>query len=147
MKCPLTPILVSALLGGCATLPGSDAQPAQQRLLSAAPSCVTPHQCEAMWAAARRWMINTCRYPIRTETDRLLETYNTADDNTVPRRVSSALACSVTKMPRSEGGYSFVVVAACSAVVPPVAPCYPPVGESIARFDKSLTAVAARVKD
>jgi len=46
-------------------------------------------------------MINTCRYPIRTETDRLLETYNTAD-NTVPRTVSSALACSVTKMPRPE---------------------------------------------
>jgi hypothetical protein len=146
MKSPLTPILVGALIGGCATTPGSDAQPAQQRLLSAAPSCVTPHQCEAMWAAARRWMINTCRYPIRTETDRLLETYNTAD-NTVPRIVSSALACSVTKMPRPEGGYSFVVVAACSAVVPPVAPCYPPVGKSVARFDKSLTAVAARVKD
>src|ERR1700686_164235 len=39
MKCPLTPILVGALIGGCATPPGSDVQPAQQ-LLSAAPSCV-----------------------------------------------------------------------------------------------------------
>jgi hypothetical protein len=146
MSYPLTAILVGALIGGCATTPRSDERPEQQRLLSGAPSCVTPHQCEAMWAAARRWMINTCRYPIRTETDRLLETYNTVD-NTVPRAVSSALACSITKMPRPGGGYSFVVVAACSAVIPPAAPCYPSVRESIARFDKSLTAVAAYVKD
>jgi len=31
MKCPLTPILAGALIGGCATPPGSDVQPAQQR--------------------------------------------------------------------------------------------------------------------
>jgi len=113
--------------------------------LGMAPVCTTPQQCVAMWSAARKWVRNTCGYKLEKDTENLLETYNTVN-NTIPRQVSRSLACRVTRTPRPEGGYVFTVTASCSAISPPSNPCYPPADEAMSDFNRSLNAVAARLK-
>ena len=96
-----------------------------------------------MWAAVRWWALHSCGYALEKDTSDLIETYNTVN-NTVPRAVSRSLACRVTRTPRPEGGFAFVATASCSAVSPPANPCYPPVGEALEDFNRSLNRVAAR---
>jgi hypothetical protein len=136
-------LLLGALLSGCATTADraqSSSQPAGAAL---PPVCVAPEQCEAMWAAARWWALHSCGYKLEKDTPSLIETYNTVN-NTVPRVVSRALACRITRTPRPEGGYVFAATASCSAVSPPNNPCEPPAGEALGELNRSLNAVAAR---
>jgi hypothetical protein len=135
--------LSGALVGGCAATTERGQSPSQPALVSQAPVCVAPEQCEAMWAAVRWWALSNCGYRLEKDTPHLIETYNTVN-NTVPRAVSRALACRVTRVPRPEGGFSFAATASCSAVSPPSNPCDPPVSEAIAEFNRSLNRIAAR---
>jgi hypothetical protein len=131
-------VIATLLACGCATQ-----RAAKHELVPAALVCLDDRQCEAMWSAARRWILNTCRYPIERETANLIETRNTVN-NTVPRQVSTALACRVTRTARPEGGSVVAATASCSAVGPTADPCYPPVSEALHEFRRSLERVAAR---
>jgi hypothetical protein len=62
------------------------------------PHCDEPRQCEAMWAAARNWVVSSCGMKIQTATDGFIETYNSR---------GNLLACRVWRDPAPEGGYDF----------------------------------------
>jgi hypothetical protein len=143
MKRKIAILMLGAVVGASAT----GAEPGQRAAhpLGMSPVCTTPQQCVAMWTAARKWVRNACGYKLEKDTDNLLETYNTVN-NTIPRQVSRSLACRVTRTPRTEGGYVFTVTASCSAITPRTNPCYPPADEAMSDFNRSLNAVAARLK-
>ena len=143
MQWRIAAVLVGALLGGCATSAERGPSPSQPAVVSMTPVCVAPEQCAAMWAAVRWWALNSCGYRLEKDTPSLIETYNTVN-NTVPRAVSRALACRITRTPRPEGGFVFAATASCSAVSPPSNPCDPPVSEALGELNRSLSAVAAR---
>ena len=143
MKWRIAALLVGAVLSGCATTAERGPSPSQQGVVSMTPVCVAPEQCAAMWAAVRWWALNSCGYPLEKDTQSLIETYNTVN-NTVPRAVSRALACRVTRTPRPEGGFLIAATASCSAISPPSNPCSPPVSEAIGELNRSLNKVAAQ---
>ena len=135
-------IVIVASIGGCSSSGGWARDPMKSEAVAAMPACLGEQQCDAMWGAARRWVRDVCGYPIAKDTVNLIETYNTAT-NTVPRVVSSALACSVRRVPRPDGGYDIAATASCSAVGPTRDPCYPPVNEAIGELNRSLNKVVA----
>ncbi|HEX9474029.1 MAG TPA: hypothetical protein VF931_07555 [Steroidobacteraceae bacterium] len=143
MKRASLAVLAGALLWGCAATADRAQSLPQQAALSKAPTCLAAEQCAAMWAAARWWALHSCGYALEKDTPDLIETYNTVN-NTVPRAVSRALACRITRAPRPEGGSAFAATASCSAVSPPANPCDPPVSEAVDEFNRSLNRVAAR---
>jgi hypothetical protein len=136
----LAAVPAAMLAGGCATQDAlkPDSAPAVQ-------ACLGAKQCDAMWHAARWWVLTTCRYPIDKDTADLIETFNTVY-NTVPRQVSTALACRVTRTSRAEGGFAIGAMASCSAIGPAADPCYPPVKEALAEFRRAMEKAAEQVK-
>jgi hypothetical protein len=143
MKWLIAALLVGALLSGCASTAGRGQSPSPQAVVLTTPQCAAPEECEAMWAAVRWWARTSCGYRLEKDTATLIETYNTVN-NTVPRAVSRALACRVTRTPRPEGGFVLAATASCSAVSPRSNPCDPPASEALGELNRSLTAVAAR---
>ena len=137
--------VVSVSVASTAGTAGTEPGPVAAHPIGEAPVCMAPQQCVAMWAAARKWVSNTCGYQLEKDTENLIETYNTVN-NTVPRQVSRALACRVTRTARPGGGYVFMATASCSAITPSSNPCYPPVEEATGEFNRSLNAVAARFR-
>jgi hypothetical protein len=135
--------LVGGLLSSCTTTADHGQSRSQQAVVSTTSACVAPEQCEAMWAAVRWWALHSCGYRLEKDTPSLIETYNTVN-NTVPRAVSRALACRITRTPRPEGGFVIAATASCSAVSPPSNPCDPPVSEALGELNRSLNAIAAR---
>jgi len=136
--------LAGALLSGCAATTDLGPSRPQQAVVLKAPACLVAEHCAAMWVAARWWALHSCGYALERDTPDLIETYNTVN-NAVPRAVSRALACRITRAPRPEGGSVFVATASCSAVSPPANPCDPPVAEAMGEFNRSLNRVAARI--
>ncbi len=137
--------VVSASAASAASAAGTEPGQIAAQPIGESPVCLAAQQCAAMWSAARKWVRNTCGYQLEKDTENLIETYNTVN-NTVPRQVSRALACRVTRTARPGGGYVFMATASCSAVTPSSNPCYPPVNEATGEFNRSLNAVAARFK-
>lgn len=94
----------AALLIGCAT-PEERAEYARQESEAQAkyeasiPTCSNDKECQAKWAAARRWVLDYCGFKLQHITDDYMETFNSGD------YAATEMWCRVTKSPTSETAY------------------------------------------
>jgi hypothetical protein len=112
-------------LGGCLVPPPPAAYlpRATPRVPPApAPICSDPNDCELMWAAARRWVIENAGYKFQTLTNDFLETYNST---------TASLAARVIKEPLGGGRYEFVATIACGDPDH----CVMPLGDALNSFN------------
>jgi hypothetical protein len=70
--------LLAGIMAGCVVVP--ERAPIDQATLkniaTNMPHCSEAHVCEAMWAAARDWVVSSCGMKIQTISDSFIETYN-----------------------------------------------------------------------
>lgn len=118
------PILLFTFLSitGCATI-----TPKQQaKMNETVPMCFEEKDCEAKWAAARRWVLNNISRKIQIYSDDLIETYNPAPQSTL-------LAARVVKEPnpRGHGGYFISASVWCDNPIG----CHPKKVDAIVSFN------------
>jgi hypothetical protein len=66
-------------LAGCAVTPSAEDLAKAQRFTDTMPSCIGAEQCERMWAAARRWVLDNASFKIQTYSADYMETFNNQD--------------------------------------------------------------------
>ena len=120
-------------IGGCSTMSGAERAQLQQELQANRPTCRGKAQCEAMWDAARDWVVSNCAMKIQTITDSYIDTYN-------PPPYSPSIACEVTKDPRPSGGYELHMRVWCNNIFG----CQPTWASSLQAFEASVNATTAR---
>jgi hypothetical protein len=123
-------IVLVAALSGCATAPPAKVSTEQTSIEDTPPVCTSDRQCAAMWDAARVWVKSAyCGCGgIKTMTDSYIATCDSVGND-------PALACSVTKVPKPEGGYSFVAKAHCANWFR----CSPPAIDAVHYFNSKVT--------
>jgi hypothetical protein len=125
-------IVLGAAFSGCAAAPPAQVATGRQGIEDTPPVCTSTPQCEAMWAAAHDWIKSSyCGCTAKTMTDSYIETCDSVGNST-------ALACSVAKVARPEGGYSFVAKAHCANLFR----CSPPAADAVHYFNTKVTSAA-----
>jgi len=120
----LTLALTSAMLGGCASAPASDAE--RQALTV---SCRGTAQCDRYWQRALQWTEQNSYYPVKNSTGWAILTDPPSDYRT-------ELSYRIIRWPRDDGGQDIVFDAKCSAFLP----CIPQPAAAFAKFSQYLTA-------
>ena len=123
------------LLASCATMSPAERAQIEQNLISNRPTCLGKAQCEAMWDAARDWVVSSCAMKIQTITDSYIETYN-------PPAYSPNIACEITKDPRPAGGYELHMRVWCSNFLG----CQPSQVDAMQDFERYVNATTQRFK-
>jgi hypothetical protein len=120
-------------LHGCATV----SQQQKQAWHETIPICFTKADCDAKWAAARRWVQDNAGYKIQIYADDLIETYN-------PARNDPKIAVSVAKNPlatssKGDKTYSIIVKVWCNNIFG----CIPSSNDAIMSFNKYVSSAQA----
>lgn len=116
-------------LGGCA----NQAVIAEKRAAfqNSIPKCYSEKECELMWSAARRWVLNNAGQKFQHVTDDFIETYN-------PPQNSPRLAARVIKEPLNDGsGYKIVVSTWCNNMFG----CQPDSWDAALSFNRQVSSV------
>ena len=120
-------VVVVFSLSGCVSYEQKTAEKAE--LERTTPKCYSANECELMWSAARRWVLDNAGFKLQHVTDDFLETYNPAPNS--PR-----LAARVTKEPLADGsGYKIVIEAWCNNVFG----CRPKQYDASLEFNKTVS--------
>lgn len=90
---------------GCATITSQQ----QAILRETVPMCYGEKECEAKWAAARKWILNNASRKIQIYSDDFIETYN-------PEPRSPGLAARVIKEPAGNDGYAIIATVWCNNI-------------------------------
>lgn len=103
-------ICMVGLMGGCALTPPSApvSRETLDRIAANRPHCAESRQCEAMWAAARNWVVSSCGMKIQTISDGFIETYNSD---------GWGMYCRVWTDPTPDGGYDFHALFKCASLM------------------------------
>lgn len=107
MKIPAAIFFLLFILIGCAPKKLTPEQLVE--LEKTKPSCATEKECEVMWSAARRWVLDNAGMKIQNITNDFIETYN-------PRKNDTKLGVRVVKEIQPDGKYSLSVDTWCSNV-------------------------------
>lgn len=127
MKYLLIALSVIALSGCAAT---GDISQKRAALKETAPKCYGEKECELMWSAARRWVLNNASMKLQIATADYMETYN-------PPANSPKLAVRVTKDPLPDGkGYRLDVQAWCDNIFG----CLPDHWDAALAFNREVSA-------
>ena len=97
--------LAACLIAGCASAPNPALLEAEQFYRQSVPTCSSPKECEAKWAAARNWVLSSCGMRLQHVEADFLETYRSGDS------ANTDLYCRVTRTPISETAYRIELVA------------------------------------
>lgn len=103
-------LFVAALLltlAGCAS-PAQRAQD-QREMNASIPTCRTQKQCEAIWSAASTWVSAHCGMKIQTETENLIETFNSPP-------YSPLTSCKVSKVQGPGHMFALDMYVACANI-------------------------------
>lgn len=114
---------------GCATI----APQRQAMLQKTIPICYGEKECEAKWAAARRWILNNANRKIQIYSNDLIETYN-------PERCSPGLAARIVKEPTGDGGYFIVATVWCDNIFG----CIPKRADALLDFNNYVNSVIVK---
>ena len=128
----LYPLAISAfLLVGCANNQQSDALKAEAQRTT--PQCQSDDECQVMWSAARRWVLNNAGTKIQNYGADYLDTYN-------PIANSPRLAAQVSKDAIGSGKYQIIAKLWCDNIFG----CQPGAWESLVDFNRTVNAAAGK---
>lgn len=106
-------LLLAALAVTCLPLSACVSQAAldlnaeyQADYLRTRQTCDNPGECKAMWEAAQVWVAKNAAFKIQTQTDLIIETYNSPFKD-------SGLAVRVMREPLGDGTYLLTITADC----------------------------------
>lgn len=114
------------VLSGCATYQVS--QEKMNQAQGSVPACSTEKQCTLMWAAARKWVLTNSTRTMKIVTDDYIQTEG-------PTPGSPEISVRVSKEPRPQGGYRFVVGVYCDNMFG----CKPDSWDSAIAFNRAVT--------
>jgi hypothetical protein len=97
------------------------------------PTCVTPAECDAKWAAARTFVLNNAGFKFQTYTADFMETYS-------PTGGSVSLGAQINKQPNPAGGFFITAKFWCDNAFG----CMPKTGVTLNKFNAALDAVQTR---
>lgn len=122
-------LALAFVLGSCAT--------AGQQVAAAPPpapiKCFDKAQCDAKWSRAITWIATNSSWKIQTQTDFLVQTYNSIDDSPSP-------SFTVTKVAKgAPNSYEITFTGGCANILG----CIPSVAESRASFTEFVNAGSA----
>lgn len=96
----------AALLYGCSSMTPEQRhnveitqRAAREQYEAAIPRCSSDKECQAKWAAARRWVLDHCGFKLEHVTDDFMETFNSGN------AAATQMWCRVTKSPINETAY------------------------------------------
>lgn len=118
---------------GCATV----SQQQKQSWNETIPVCFQKADCDAKWAAARRWVQDNAGYKIQIYADDLIETYN-------PTRNDPKIAVRVTRNPvatssKGDKTYEINIKVWCNNIIG----CIPSANDAIMSFNKYVSSAQA----
>lgn len=106
MNIRLAGLALVGILAGCVAVPAPQvSQEIRDKIAANRPHCSEPRECEAMWAAARNWVVSNCGMKIQTMADSFIETFGSD---------GYGLYCRVWKDPSPGGGYDFHAAFNCA---------------------------------
>lgn len=103
MRPLLLGLVAATILAGCANQQNYELQAEAQRTI---PVCLSEKECEAMWASARRWVLDNAGFKIQNYGSDYFDTYN-------PTQASPRLAAQVSKEPFGNGSYRIIAKLWC----------------------------------
>lgn len=102
-------LAVLFLLSGCATQERRESQAALEReFRETVPVCIEGADCDQMWSAARRWVLDNAGFRIQHYGDDYIETYNNRYN------AETATWARVTKEPMGSGQSRILVELGCN---------------------------------
>jgi hypothetical protein len=120
-----TQMRILVVLGAASVLAACSAAPRAVPAPPPAPiTCQTRADCEAKWSRAISWIVNNSELKIQTQSDLLIQTYNSID-------ASTSLAFTITRVATGEPGiYQITIAAGCANFIG----CFPTPAEARASF-------------
>jgi hypothetical protein len=86
-------------------------------------TCTNKNDCDAKWSRAVSWIASNSSWKIQTQTDFLIQTYNSINDSAAP-------SFTITKVAQPNGTFQITFDGGCANIFG----CVPTVAESRARF-------------